>query len=177
MIEYIFKRSHRARNLRITVRRDLRVVVTVPFFFSMRQAEKFVQEKAIWIEKTIKRLAKNQKNILPMPARGGYRKFKKKVYDFIYQKLEEINKNYGFKYNKISVRNQKTRWGSCSRKGNLNFNYKILFLPTPLAEYIITHELCHLKEMNHSRRFWRLVGQTVPDYANLRKKLKKLVAI
>ena len=177
MTQYIFKRSQRARNLRITVKRDLKVVVTVPFFFSIGRAEKFLLEKKNWVEKSLARFVRRQKERTPLVVGGSYKKFKEKARIFVYQKLEEINKNYGFKYNRISIRKQKTRWGSCSRKGNLNFNYKIFFLPLSLAEYIVTHELCHLKEMNHSGRFWRLVGQTVPDYANLRKKLRKLAVI
>lgn len=143
-----------ARYLRITVCRDLRVVITVPFFFSIGKAKKFLKAKAGWIEKSLARFARRQKESLPPITGGSYRKFKEKARDFVCQKLIEINKNYGFKYNRVSIKRQKTRWGSCSKKGNLNFDYKIFFLPLPLAVYIITHELCHLKEMNHSMRFW-----------------------
>ena len=177
MIQYLIKRSRRARNLRITVHRDMRVVVTMPFFFSANKAEKFVAEKVDWIKKNLERISKNQKNIIPIPHRGGYRKYKEQARLFICQKIDEINNHYGYKYNRVSIRNQKTRWGSCSKKENLNFNYKILFLPIPLAKYIITHELCHLKEMNHSKRFWDLVAKTVPDCKKLRKQLRKLAVI
>jgi predicted metal-dependent hydrolase len=91
----------------------------------------------------------------------------------ISQKVADLNLHYSFVITKVSVRNQKTRWGSCSIKGNLSFNYKIAFLPEHIRDYIIVHELCHLKEFNHSRRFWELVVQSIPDYREIRRILKK----
>lgn len=86
--------------------------------------------------------------------------------------LEKVNKIYNFEYGQVAIRNQKTRWGSCSSQGNLNFNYKIVDLPPRLAEYIVVHELCHLKEMNHAASFWNLVAVAMPDYKEARKELK-----
>ena len=88
------------------------------------------------------------------------------------KKLLKYNNYYNFKYNRISIRNQKTRWGSCSAKGNLNFNYKICKLPEELCDYVIVHELCHLKEFNHSNNFWELVSLTIPNYKKIRRELK-----
>jgi len=88
-------------------------------------------------------------------------------------KVEEWNKYYGFEYNRIVVRDNKTRWGSCSSLRNLNFHYKLLFLPEELQDYVVVHELCHLQEMNHSNRFWNLVGSTLPDYKLQRRELKR----
>jgi len=84
-----------------------------------------------------------------------------------------LNRFYGFKIGSVAIRNQKTRWGSCSGKGNLNFNYKVMFLPKEFADYIIVHEICHIKEMNHSIDFWNLVGISIPDYRRIRRELKK----
>jgi len=75
----------------------------------------------------------------------------------------------------VKIRDQSSRWGSCSWKGNLNFSYKLVLLPEHLADYVVVHELCHLREMNHSPRFWALVSQTVPDYRAKRRELKKLL--
>lgn len=91
---------------------------------------------------------------------------------FVNAKLIKLNSYYGFKYNRVAIRDQKTRWGSCSSRGNLNFNYKIIFLEDDLAEYIIVHELCHLVEMNHSSKFWDRVEKACPDYKSIRQRLK-----
>ncbi len=88
------------------------------------------------------------------------------------KKVVRFNRIYGIKVNKINIKNQKTRWGSCSRQGNLNFNFKILFLPENLQDYIIVHELCHLQEFNHSKNFWRLVAKTIPHWRQAKKELK-----
>ena len=72
----------------------------------------------------------------------------------------------------ITVRDQKTRWGSCSAKGNLNFNWRLILAPEPVLDYVVIHELAHRKEMNHSERFWNLVETVMPDYRNQRRWLK-----
>jgi len=92
---------------------------------------------------------------------------------FVENRISYFNKFYNFKINRIAIKNTKTRWGSCSSKGNLNFNYKIIYLKPELADYLIVHELCHLGELNHSRRFWALVSKTIPDYAKINEDLRK----
>ena len=87
-------------------------------------------------------------------------------------RLSVFNKFYKFNINRIAIKNTTTRWGSCSSKKNLNFNYKIIYLKPHLADYLIVHELCHLGELNHSKRFWALVSQTIPDYVKISKELK-----
>jgi predicted metal-dependent hydrolase len=89
------------------------------------------------------------------------------------KKVEEFNKFYKFSYEKINIRDQKSRWGSCSGKGNLNFNYRVFLLLEKEMDYVIIHEICHLKEMNHSKNFWNIVAQKSPNYKSLRKNLKK----
>lgn len=86
--------------------------------------------------------------------------------------VEKYRTSYPFPYNKITIRNQKTRWGSCSKAGNLNFNFRIIFLPPHLADYLVVHELCHLRQFNHSEKFWQLIGQVVPDFMKCRRELK-----
>lgn len=102
----------------------------------------------------------------------NYLKHKQRASIIVQERIEYFNKFYGYKWNRIFIKNQKTRWGSCSKKGNLNFNYRIALLPSEAADYIIVHELCHLKEFNHSENFWNLVEVAIPNYKEIRKKLK-----
>lgn len=101
---------------------------------------------------------------------------KKSVITYFTAVLQEkctlYNELYGFVYNNITLRSQKTRWGSCSSRGNLSFNIKMVSLPERLQKYIIVHELCHLEQMNHSQDFWSLVAREVPEYKSYRAELK-----
>lgn len=101
-----------------------------------------------------------------------YKLYKEAARILVQRRLSELNQVYDYTYGRISIRNQRTRWGSCSRQGNLNFHYKLVLLPPALADYVIVHELCHIKELNHSRRFWELVVRTVPNYKELRKAIQ-----
>ena len=116
------------------------------------------------------------RRVVPRKKRRVNKKYKEnkvKALLIIKDRIEYFNTIYNFKWNRIVIRNQKTRWGSCSKKGNLNFNYKIALLPPKSADYIIVHELCHLGEFNHSQKFWDLVAKTIPDYKEIRKDLRK----
>lgn len=102
---------------------------------------------------------------------GHYHQHRTAAMAFVAKQLPELNRAYGFTYHRVTIRNQATRWGSCSKQGNLNFHYKIVLLPPALADYILVHELCHLQELNHSRAFWDLVTKTTPNYRALKKQL------
>ena len=80
----------------------------------------------------------------------------------------------GVSYERVSIRAQKTRWGSCSGNGNLSFNWKLSLVPDEILDYVVVHELAHRKEMNHSPRFWAVVEKELPDYRERREKLKKM---
>ena len=90
----------------------------------------------------------------------------------VIERVAHFNLHYKLPVGKIAIRNQKSRCCSCSRKGNLNFNYKLVFLPPDQRDYVIVHEICHIKEFNHGRGFWALVAETIPDYKALRHKLR-----
>jgi predicted metal-dependent hydrolase len=92
--------------------------------------------------------------------------------ELVTRRLVYFNSFYNFKYNKVTIKNQSSRWGSCSRKGNINFNYRLALIPPELADYVIVHELCHLGQLNHSRKFWELVERTMPNWRELRARLK-----
>ena len=110
----------------------------------------------------------------------GIKTIKKAIADFyrskaeetIRDRLEHFNEHYGFRYNRVTMRDQKSRWGSCSRLRNLNFNWRLIMAPIEVIDYVVVHELCHLKEMNHSSRFWALVSQVMPEHKKYRKWLK-----
>ncbi|HWJ02239.1 MAG TPA: SprT family zinc-dependent metalloprotease [Verrucomicrobiae bacterium] len=91
---------------------------------------------------------------------------------YIPQRVANLNQKLQFDYNRVTIRNQRTRWGSCSGQKNLNFNWRLLLAPQKILDYIIMHELAHLKEMNHSQRFWELVEEIYPDYTAAEKWLK-----
>jgi predicted metal-dependent hydrolase len=93
-----------------------------------------------------------------------YAEHKEAARDLCHERLAHYNQHYSLHFNRVAIRNTRSRWGSCSSKKNLNFNYRILFLPAQLQDYLIVHELCHLQEMNHAAGFWNLVAQQVPDY-------------
>jgi predicted metal-dependent hydrolase len=92
----------------------------------------------------------------------------------VHERIAALNAHYGLPLKKIFIKNSRSRWGSCSELGNLNFNYRILFLPPALQDYVVAHELCHLKEMNHSPAFWALVEETVPAHKAARRELRNI---
>lgn len=100
----------------------------------------------------------------PARSRALYALHKEYARALILERLAYWNQFYGVTYNRVSIRDQRSRWGSCSTKGNLNFNYRIAFLPLELRDYIIVHELCHRIEFNHSPAFWAQVARAIPDY-------------
>ena len=103
-----------------------------------------------------------------------YTEHKESARMLILRRLEYFNEYYNLQWNRVAIRNQRRCWGSCSSLKNLNFNYKIYFLPPHLQDYIIVHELCHLREMNHGQEFWDLVGEQIPDYKACRAELRAL---
>lgn len=119
-----------------------------------------------------KRRVRRRKSVKPLP-RGFYLKHKEQARALVKERLEFFNAHYQFSYGRVAIKDQRTRWGSCSSKGNLNFSYRLVFLPAECVDYVIVHELCHLKEFNHSPRFWALVAQTIPNYKKLRAQIQK----
>ena len=111
-------------------------------------------------------------------SRKLYAANKEAARSIIMERVKHFMEYYGPRHDitvgKIAIRNQKSRWGSCSKKGNLNFNYKLVFLAPEVRDYVIVHEICHIKEFNHGKGFWALVGEVVPDHRQLRKRLKAL---
>lgn len=170
---YITRSSARARHARITVRQSGEVVAVRPSIMPSTRFHAWVDSKKQWIERAVFRIQKHKPQT-PLPkGRQVYRAYRERARALVHKKIKELNAIYKHTHRAVRVKQHTSRWGSCSTKGNLNFNYQIVFLPDHLASYIVAHELCHLKEMNHSRAFWHLVAQTASDYKACRKALKR----
>ncbi|MFC1687090.1 M48 family metallopeptidase [Patescibacteria group bacterium] len=172
-ISYTLRKSKRVRRMRLAVFVDGSVVVTTPYNLRENIAEKFIREKSRWLFTKLDYFRQFKLKPVARHSQGSYLKSRDDSYRFVIERVQHFNNEYTYPFKRVSIRNQKTRWGSCSKKGNLSFNYKITSLPPRLADYIIVHELCHLKEFNHSKKFWSLVGQTFPDYKEIKKTLKQ----
>lgn len=159
--------------MRLTVKADASLVVSVPWRLREEIAMRFVREKTDWILSKIAYL-KNKKSSLPEASREDYLRCKKLAKEIIEKKLKYYNQFYNFTWGTVSIRNQKTRWGSCSRDGNLSFSYRIIYLPEKACDYIVVHELCHRGEFNHSQKFWNLVAKNIPEYRKIRKEIRNL---
>lgn len=134
--------------------------------------DNFVRSKANWIAKHVAKMSK-VKIISKESARAEFVRLKPMARTLVTQRLEHYNQHYHHKWTSIKIRDQSTRWGSCNRLGHLSFNYRLATIPPELADYVVVHELCHLKQLNHSDKFWDLVGETLPNYATSRKRLRE----
>lgn len=165
-------RRSRVRNLRITIRPGGAVSLTLPYFVSLRKGLDFLREKQAWIAEKKRELERQPISFL---RQGNHKEFLAEHARALALVCEGLHKFQGDscqKPKKVVIRNQKTRWGSCSQAGTLSFHYRLVFLPQRLREYVIVHELCHLAEFNHSQKFWNRVGGIFPDYRERRKELK-----
>jgi predicted metal-dependent hydrolase len=172
ILAYSVRRSTRAKRVSITIEHDGRVTVTIPTRTRENIAESFVKEKARWIQKSRIKSAKLRSIPSMYGTAHAYRRYKEKAEWLLCKRVDHFNRHYRFHFNRVSVRNQRSCWGSCSAKRNLNFNYRLLFLPAPLLDYVVVHELCHLGALNHSKNFWHLVSQTLPAFKELERELK-----
>lgn len=171
-VNYTLKTSEKMRVLRVAVSYDGAVTVTAPRWVSDGRVEAFIASKAQWINAKLDYFKQFTGGVFIKNGKREYHKYKDAARRLCERRVRELNEAYGFTYGRISIKNHKSRWGSCSKKGNLNFNYKLVHLPPHLADYVITHELCHLQEFNHSKKFWALVARTIPNHRALRHELK-----
>ena len=172
-VEYTLKVSKRARRMRLAVYGDGAFVVTAPQFVGLSTVEQFILRKSQWVIDKIEYFKQFSGRVFVKDTKKEFALHKEAALALAVERMAHFNEVYQLSWGKVTIRNQKTRWGSCSKKGNINFNYKIALLPAHIADYIIVHELCHLKEFNHSRNFWNLVAQAVPNYLDVRKELKR----
>ena len=144
------------------------VEVRAPLGMPQSQIDDFIERHQAWIAKHIDRI--------PQPASPFTEEEIRALADQALQVIPDRVRHYaaliGVRYGRITIRNQKSKWGSCSAKGNLNFNCLLMLCPPEVLDYVVVHELCHRKEMNHSPKFWAEVEKYVPDYMKQRKWLK-----
>ena len=167
-IEYQLIRSDR-KTIALQIRPDGELIVRAPRRISAAAIERFVADKRGWIEK---HLPKKQER-LPKFTQEEIRALARKALEVIPERVAYFAPLVGVTYGGITIRNQHTRWGSCSSKGNLNFNCLLMLTPDHVIDYVVVHELCHRLEMNHSARFWAEMERILPDYQKSLKWLKE----
>jgi len=167
-----FRKSKKARYLRISIDSSKEIKVTIPRNISLKGAEKFLHSKIDWVYKQFKKI--DQRNNFTLQNTINSNLFKKEeAKKNIRTRLNELSKIHGFDFNRSFIRSQKTRWGSCSAKNNINLNIKLINLPTELLDYVIIHELVHTKIKNHGQKFWLEMTKYYSNPKAIDKKLKK----
>lgn len=171
MTEFELIRSSR-RTIAVEIKGG-KVIVRAPLRMSKVEIEKFISSKADWIKRHLE--VSRQRQIVPKESftPEQIQHLADAALQDIPQRVRKYAAIIGVTVGRITIRNQKTRWGSCSSKGNLNFNCLLMLCPEEIRDYVVVHELCHRKELNHSTRFWNEVARVMPDYAQRRKWLKE----
>ncbi len=176
-LEYEIVRSDR-RTLSLQIKKDGSLLVRAPKRLAVGDIERFVSEKSAWIEKHLQRICND--GTAPPFTGEELRSLAKEAKSCLTPKVQVMAREIGVSVGRITVKCQKTRWGSCSSKGNLNFNCLLVLCPQDVVDYVIVHELCHRREMNHSKAFWIEVEKLCPTYKTQRAWLKtegaKLIA-
>ena len=168
-ISYRIIRSKR-RTIALEINAAGEVLVRCPQRCTKAQIEAFVQSRAGWLQTHLQKRAAQPK--LPPLSNEEVHALAKQALEVIPGRVAHFAPLVGVTYQRITVRNQRSRWGSCSSKGNLNFNCLLAAVPFPVMEYVVVHELCHLKQMNHSPAFWAQVEKVLPDYRLQKQWLK-----
>jgi predicted metal-dependent hydrolase len=168
-----FVRHPRARRYVIHVRLDGTVRVTIPRRGSMREARAFVERQQQWIDKRREQVALENARPRKAIAPDVEREWRARARRELPARLLELATAHGLRVDRVSVRNQRWRWGSCSRRGHICLNWRLAQMPPSIRDYVMLHELMHLKRMDHSPRFWKLVERACPDYQIARKWLRE----
>ena len=172
--EYQVIRSAR-KTMTLEVRRDGNVIVRAPLRTGLPRIKRFVNQKQEWVLGCLER-TKEYREQKPLSADLSESKrnvYIRKAKETITKRVSYFARLMGVSYRNITIREQKTRWGSCSSEKNLNFNWKLILLAPELLDYVVVHELAHRREMNHSKNFWKIVEAELPDYRERRRRLKE----
>ena len=162
------------RSISIEITPELDVIVRAPVRMSEKDINRFIGEKSDWITKHYKMMKERHEQVENTRelSEQDIKLLVTKAKRVIPPKVRKYADVIGVDYGRITIRMQKSRWGSCSSGGNLNFNCLLMNAPEEIVDYVVVHELCHRKEMNHSDRFWKEVEKVLPDYKERRKWLK-----
>ena len=169
---YVFVRHPRARRYILRVAADGTVRVTLPRWGSKRDAAAFAEQERAWIEKQQQR-AQRRVPAVELPAHIE-RALRERARRELPARLARLAADHGLTVARVSVRDQRSRWGSCSRKAHICLNWRLIHLPDHVRDYVMIHELMHLKRMDHSRHFWKLVAQACPAFKEARAVLRTL---
>ena len=173
----IIRSSRKTLGLEVTPEGMIRI--RAPYGVSEDVILRFLESKSAWIQKSLAKVRARQEQLKEEEAQYG--KLTEAELKVLKMQAEEVFParaafyagKMGISYGRITIRRQKTRWGSCSQRGNLNFNCLLMMAPPGVVDYVVVHELCHRIEMNHSPRFWKLVGEVYPNYDRWKRWLKE----
>jgi len=167
-----FEPSRRAKRLNISVKPFKGVRVAVPCGMTLTVAEAFAHSKTDWIERQLLRMKMIEKEITGTSSQTKIDR--DKAVHYLSSRLDELARQHGFSYNRVTFRSQRTRWGSCSVKNNISLNIRLFTLPLELIDYVLLHELVHLEIKNHSSSFWHELQRLMPDARARSARLKKI---
>ena len=160
----------------ISIKPGGEIIIRAPRFLPQATIMSFVYQKTDWILSAYNnqkdRLPQNEATPKDTATLALEKRYRDAAKEYIPKRVEYYHSLTGGNYTKITIRDQKTRWGSCSTNGTLSFNYRLMLAPPRVLDYVVIHELCHLTHMNHSKDFWNMVASILPDYKEYRKWLK-----
>ena len=168
-------RLSKRKSVAIKITADMQIVVFVPLYVSDNEIERMVISKSKWIDEHMLKVQStvDERSKLEKITFEQIKELADQAVEYIPKRVKYYAEKENFVYNKITIKNLVSRWGSCSTKGNLNFNCLLMLTPDYVIDYIVVHELCHLREMNHSEKFWAEVEKIMPDYQRAELWLKQ----
>lgn len=168
-------RRSKRKSAAIKITADMQIVVFVPLYVSDNEIERLVISKSKWIDEHMLKVQStiDERSKLEKITFEQVKELADQAVEYIPKRVKYYAEKENFVYNKITIKNLVSRWGSCSTKGNLNFNCLLMLTPDYVIDYIVVHELCHLREMNHSEKFWAEVEKIMPDYQRAELWLKQ----
>ena len=168
-------RRSKRKSAAIKITADMQIVVFVPLYVSDNEIERMVISKSKWIDEHMLKVQStiDERSKLEKITFEQVKELADQAVEYIPKRVKYYAEKENFVYNKITIKNLVSRWGSCSTKGNLNFNCLLMLTPDYVIDYVVVHELCHLREMNHSEKFWAEVEKIMPDYQRAELWLKQ----